>query len=254
MNGIHDAGTFAVKRITTGRLYFRPNGASYEEDLGNVVKWKRNDRTERIEHLASAGGVRRVDMCVVHTVAFGYLITVDEYTDPIVQLLQKTRLAFTQSVPAATGRAIAIPVAIPGKVYPLNAQNVANVAVTQGATTLLPGSDYLVDAAAGRLTLLASGPNAGALTGASLTVTFNQLPWGFINLPSGDTPTLQGTFTLVEYDQQSSTPGAVPIVRAVHTLAGSADVNGDSEDQTTAFRSVDIHLCCWNPPVVQERI
>lgn len=240
-----DPGNPLTKRLTTGRLYFTPTGQAYEEDLGNVLKFKRMDRTETVEHLASIGGVRQVDASFVHTLAFGYLFTLDEYVDRVVLLLQKAQgpLATITSTAVSNGTQ-SINGVVPGATYPLGVNNLSSLVVSVGGTPKAVGIDYTVDLATGRFTVLTSGTIAA---GANVTATFTAQPYSFRAVVSARQPTLQGSIAFYEYDQQS------PVIRAEHRFSGSLWVNGDSEEQTTGFRTLDLHAQCWSAPIIHER-
>ncbi len=240
-----DPGTPLTKRLTTGRLYFTPTGQAYEEDLGNVLKFKRMDRTETVEHLASIGGVRQVDASFVHTLAFGYLFTLDEYVDRVVLLLQKGQGPLTPvTTSGITNGTQTINGVVPGATYPLGANHLSSLAVSVAGTPKTVGLDFTVDLATGRFTILSSGTIPA---GASVTATFTALPYTYRPILSARQPTLQGSVAFYEYDQQS------PVIRAEHRFSGSLWVNGDSEEQTTGFRTLDLHVQCWSAPIINER-
>ena len=241
-----DAGNPLAKRLTTGRLYFTPPGQGYEEDLGNVAKFKRMDRTEAVEHLTSVGGVRIVDASYIHTLAFGYLFTLDEYVDRLLLLLQKAQgpLVATDS-PGVSNGSIQLTSVVPGGTYPVGASHLSNLTVSLAGVPKTLGADYSIDLAAGRLTILSTGTIP---SGANLSVQFVALPYSYRSLTSGRQPTLQGALAFYEYDQQSTA------VRAEHRFSGSLWVNGDSEEQTTGFRTVELHVQCWTAPVIHERL
>lgn len=240
-----DAGTPFAKRLTTGRFYWTPTGQSYEEDLGNVLKFKRADRTEAVEHLASVGGVRQVDASFIHTIAYGYLFTLDEYVDRVLLLLQKAQGPLVSSdSPGISGGTVVWNDVVSGGTYSVGNQHLSSVAVTVGGIAKTPGIDYSVDLPAGRLTLLSNG---SIPAGSTVNVVFNALPYSYRQILSARQPTLTGSGAFYEYDQQS------PVIRAEHRFNGSIWVNGDSEEQTTGFRTVDLHVQCWSPPMIRER-
>lgn len=241
-----DPGSPLSRRITTGRLYFTPTGQTFEEDLGNVVKFKRSDRTETIEHLASTGGVRLVDATYVHTLAFGYLFTLDEYVDRVLMLLQKASGPLPVASAAATSNvAVTFPGITPGATYPVGVKNLTQLALSADGLSKVVGLDYTVDLATGRFTVLNSGTIA---SGATVLVSYSASPCAFRTVVSGRQPTLQGSAAFYEYDQMS------PIVRAEHLFSGSLWINGDSEEQTTGFRTLDLHVQCSSPPIIHERL
>ena len=87
-------GSVAVKRATTGRLYFTDQLTpgvydGGEIDLGNVVKWKRKNKTETVEHMKSEGGVRIVDDERVHTRIRIRLHALDEFGPTALELIQR---------------------------------------------------------------------------------------------------------------------------------------------------------------------
>ena len=244
----NDVGTIGAKRISTGRLYFKPTGSAYELDLGNVVKWKRNDKTETVDHMASKNGVRIVDATTVHTLGFGYLFTLDEYSDQVVAALQKAGVSVpiaATTVNAVSSGTASVASAVIGATYSVGAINLATLTVSVGGTAKVSGVDYLADLGAGRFTVLQGG---GISAADALSVTYTAPQYKKKVVTSATLPTLLGTFAFYETDQISS------IVRAEHTFSGSAWINGDSEEQTTGFRTVDLNVTATSAPVINERV
>ncbi|MCW5558120.1 MAG: hypothetical protein KIT22_09865 [Verrucomicrobiae bacterium] len=236
-------GELASKRLTTGRLYFQPSGSSSEIDLGNVTKWKRTDRSDTVEHMASAGGFRIVDATYVHTIGFGYIFTVDEYVATVLELRAKALTGSQQTVAAAaTGTTVTLANVVLGRAYPVgSALGVTIESVAVGAVTKTAWS---FNTSTGRLTILEGGD---ITANDSVVVTYRATGGSYTRHFSGRSPLRTGNFTFFEHDQIS------PLPRAIHVWSGIMWVNDDFEQTMEAFGTVDLHCPCNSRPVVDER-
>jgi hypothetical protein len=238
-----------TRRLTTGRLYFNPAGAPGLVDMGNVVKFQRQDKRDTIEHYASRGGVRMVDAEIVHTLKYAYRFTLDEYTDTLAALLQNTApVTPAGNTPApAPASPVSLGPVRRGFTYDLGAVGLAAVAVSNVTTgkPLTPGLDVAVDLIAGKLSVIGSG---AVSDGDTLSAALTAGPVAVYRAyASGTVPTAAGAFSFYETDQGNPAP------RAIHTFTGSATVQNESEEQTTGFRTVDLMVVCTSAPLVMER-
>lgn len=240
-------GSTAAKRQTTGRLYFAVQGApgvfsNYEVDLGNVVKWRRKNTTETVQHMKSEGGVRIVDDERVHSIGFGYLFTLDEFGPFALELIQKTNTDTTVTQAAvAPGSTVTINDVVQGFTYNIGKIGVAIESVKVGAVAK---TGYTYHPATGRITITEGGDIADL---ADIVITYGAAGSNFSRRTSGSLVRRVGRFTFFEQDQESETP------RAVHVFVGSAWVDADSEQDAQNFGTFELNVTCQTPPVIDER-
>jgi len=241
------SGDRAAKRRTTGRLYFKQRLApgvlaAEDNDLGNVVKWKRTNRTDTVEHMASRDGIRVVDDTEVHTLGWGYTFTLDEFTDLALALIGKSfgGQAYTQAtVPAAS--TVTINDVVPGFSYWIGKVNVTLENVKVGAALK---TGYTFNPATGYITILPGGDIADL---ADIIVQYSAAASEFTRYTAGESPQRRGVFRFFEQDQISR------LVRAVHTWEGNMWVNEDAEQTAEVQGTFDLNCHCATPPVVDER-
>ncbi len=262
-NQILTTGTPQSKRMTTGRLWASMDGIVYF-DLGNVTKFKRTDKTEKALHYASRNGARKVDYSVNHTVEFGYMITVDEVSDWVLRLQNKT--VNYSKVTGVAGAAATYPIVgvIAGASYVLNVNGgvqVTGVALTAGGGgALISGIDYRVDEAAGMIEFLASSPNVGVFAAGNYTVTYNQLATSFATAPTGsESLTVSAWFRFIETDQGLPITGAFPTAahqlqaKVIHIFYGQVTCDPSPEFQGTEFQTADLSIVCSDAPSIAYR-
>jgi hypothetical protein len=240
-------GSTEAKRITTGRLYFAEQVtpgvfSAAEVDFGNVVKWKRKNATETVQHMRSADGVRIVDDERVHTLGFGYVFTLDEFTPTALEMIQKAAgdVAVAQAA-VAPGGTVTINGVIQGYTYNIGKASVTIESVKIAAATK---TGYTYDPRTGRITITPGGDIPDV---SNIIVTYNAPALNFARRTSGVQPRRVGRFTFWEADQDS------PDARAIHTFIGSAWVDADSEQDAAVFGSFELNLTCQTPPVIDER-
>jgi hypothetical protein len=78
-------------KLTTGRLYWQPNGLAAGDnqwiDLGNIPDYKSDPKFTRVQHFASSLGIRRLDFEPVGNVKEAKMFTLDEHFADTVALL-----------------------------------------------------------------------------------------------------------------------------------------------------------------------
>lgn len=160
-----------------GILYFDrfQNGAySGYRDLGNAPSFSFNVNIEKLEHFSSRGGLRVKDKEIISQLTPSCSFTLDEITAENFEILGLATIE-DQSQAAATGQSETFAAAV-GKIV-LSKKNVSNVTIAAGATTLVAGTDYTMDAAdakAGQITILDSTAVQAAITASDdLTVTYD---------------------------------------------------------------------------------
>ncbi|MBN8247468.1 MAG: hypothetical protein J0L84_08500 [Verrucomicrobia bacterium] len=240
-------GTLAAKRSVTGRLYFKerlsPGALAAEEtDLGNVLKWKRTNKTETLEHMASRDGIRVVDDTMVHTLGWGYTFTLDEFGELALALIAKA-LGGTTVTQAAVAAASTVTIndVVQGFSYYIGKVNVVLENVKVGAALK---TGYTFNPATGYITILPGGDIADL---ADIIVQYSAAAATFSRFTAGDTPQRRGVFRFYEQDQNSR------VVRAIHTWEGNMWVNEDAEQTAEAYGTFELNCSCSTPPVVDER-
>lgn len=241
-------GSAALKRLCIGRVLATISGAAYATDLGNLVKFKTDNKEEVVEHIANdvASRSRITDAEFVHTQGYGYVFTFDEFSDLLLRLLAKSGTSgqSTSAQSSGTGASASISSAVLGATYRLGKYDVSNVVVTVSAATKVLGTDYTLDAAAGTITILATGTISAA---ASVSVAFDHAAITFRTFTAAGQPTYQADFLFYEYDQGGTT------IRAEHSFSGSARLVNVGEDPATGFVTGDVVVKCWTKPVRKER-
>jgi hypothetical protein len=241
-------GAAALKRLTVARILATISGAAYATDLGNVVKLKSTNKAETVEHLANdiAAKARVADMELVHTIGFGFTATLDEFSDQFLRLLAKASTSgqSTAVQSSGTGASASISSSLKGATYSLGKYDVTNVVVTVSAATKTLNTDYTLDAAAGTITILASGTITDA---SAVSVAFDHAAITFRTFTAGGQPTFIADFKITEYDQLGTS------IRSETTFSGSAWVVDTSEDASTGFVTGDVIIKAWTKPVRKER-
>lgn len=239
-------GAAALKRMCVGRVLATLPGAAFATDFGNLVKFKTDNKEEVVEHIANdvASRSRVVDSEFVHTQGFGFVFTFDEFSDLFLRLLQKASGQSTAVQNSGTGASASISSAVLGATYRLGKYDVSNVVVTVSSATKVLGTDYTLDAAAGTITILATGTISN---GSSVSVAFDHAAITFRTFTAAGLPTYQADFLFYEYDQGGTT------IRAETAFSGSARLVNVAEDPATGFVTGDVVVKCWSKPVRKER-
>lgn len=159
--------------LTRGRLYFaeyKPGtqvpGA--ERFIGNCSEVTVNSETETLDHFASTHGVRiKDDSVILENTRSGSIVT-DDMSDDNVSVYS-LGVAEEISVASATAQVETFTEVVPGDSFqlgtttlmPTGVRKVTVASVTDGAdvspTTYVAGTDYVVDADRGRVTILEGG-------------------------------------------------------------------------------------------------
>lgn len=233
------------RKVTTGRLYAAFPGLAGLFDLGNVDKFNQANDHREVEHLGSVNGVVVRDEARVSVLNYGYDFTLSEFPDMVQQILQQNASPTNKATAAAvTAASATVSSVVLGRSYQLP-YNLANVTVAVSAVNKTLGTDYLLDAVNGVLTVI---PGGGIAAAANLTITYDAGAYTQVTFNSGTDATFYGTFTFYENDQLSGGP------RNVHTWSGTITIpKGAGESDGQKYRTVDAHCVCWTRPVVQDR-
>ena len=243
-------GQAALKRRSVAKLIFYPSATpTVGYDAGNITKWGHNDKRDRSQSMsndlgAAASVVIRED---VHTLGYGYKLTLDEWTDFLMMVkansLNSQGVATQTSATSATASLTGI---LPGRTYDLGKRDIKNVALTvPGPVTLVVGVDYLIDLPSGQVTFINSANTTGTPT---VSATFDVAALARRTFtPGGASPTIFGTFLLFEYDPISTT------VRAEHSFSGNIVITAQNGEDEKTFRDASIEITCWSVPIIKER-
>lgn len=234
-------GSGKSKRKTTAAVFFTPTGETGGYPLGNVVSWKRNNTDEVAEHMKSVGGIRILDESRTRTLRYAYEFILTEHTDQIIKLLQKGVKGSNADQASGTDATAQFTSVVLGKAYSLGAYNVSAVVVEVSSSAKTLGTDYLLDAAAGKIIILATGTIAA---GATVDVTFNKPAITIETFDTASDPQVEGAFELVITDTLSGIP------TEIHTWTGSIRVS-DPGDNADDFNQVTVEAVCHTTPVVK---
>lgn len=238
-------GTRFSKRLTTARLFFKRTGDAYEHDLGNIVSWKRKDSHEKATHMKSEGGVRITDLAITRTIGFGYEVVLTEHNkNNIEMILRGTQSTTAYSQSSQTGVTIQFTSVEHYRTYSLGAFDVTSVVVEVSSVAKVEGTDYILDARSGRITILQTGSIA---SGATVDVTFNKPAITGISFTAGTQPQIAGDWTLVLSDQMDLV--GVDTVAEIHTFNGSLHIS-DAGDNSDDFNQITAEIVCHTAPVV----
>jgi len=153
-------------------------------DVGNATEFNITVETETLEHFSSRAGVRVKDKEVIVQTEMNVSITLDSINDQNVSLFFLGETANYTNVTAFTEHAM-IENAVLGRWYDIvNAAGAraydiatpANLVLQVGANNLVSGTDYILDAKAGRVFLPVTatdgaGGGAGSLATEDIDVT-----------------------------------------------------------------------------------
>lgn len=155
----------------------RPGGERY---FGNTPELSYTAEQENLDHYSSDRGVRVKDQSVLLQLDYSGSMTTDHISPENLAIFFLGESMVT-TIAAATGETDTFEDVVQGYSYqlgtsdltPAGARQVSNVVVVDGgspATTFVAGTDYVLDAELGRITVLEGGSIAN---GANLSVTFD---------------------------------------------------------------------------------
>ena len=221
------------QKLTTGRLYWLPYGATDGYiDFGNIVDYKHDPKLTRVEHLHGALGRRKADLSFVVGATLQKSFTLDEDFSQVLALVYLATQNANVTQTSQTGiNATITPVV--GRVFALGYQQVTltYAAGTNGGLSpvLQQGVDFNLDAVNGFITPL----NA---TYPPWNFTFNCAAVTSLNFTALNNLLTRGTFLLLEYDQQS------PVPLAQETFAGQVIVTAWGDDKADKFHEYTVEV------------
>lgn len=186
--------------LARGRLYFAefkpgtttPGG---ERFVGNCSEVTVNSDSEKLDHFTSTHGVRIKDDSIVLETTRAINIVTDDLSDDNVSVFS-LGIAEEITVAADTATAETFEGVNPGEAFQLGTttatpegiRSVSNVVVTDGAdvspTTYVAGTDYVVDAERGRVTVLEGG---GIDADSDIEVTYDNAAYTITRVTAGST-------------------------------------------------------------------
>lgn len=243
-------GDTSLKKLTTARIYWLPPGNGGYIDFGNTVSYKDEPKIDRVPHMQGKKGFRRVDFELLKMAGTKKTFVLDEhFTDTILLLLLSGQFPnFSQTAITADSdeetaddvdhtvdeeslQSVVIDPPLTGRSYDLGNQGVTITgAIDDNGDPLVAGTDYVIDAAAGMLTVLQAepvGPWTFEFTCAEVT---DQVCRMFSQLLA------LGSFKLVEFDQFS------PVPRNIETFSGQVYVTAWGENKTDGFNEFTIEV------------
>lgn len=185
--------------LARGRLYFAeykpgtqiPGG---ERFIGNCSEVTINSETETLDHFASTHGVRiKDDSVILENTRSGSIVT-DDLSDENVSVFSMG-IAQEISVASATAQKTTFTDVRPGDSFqlgttalmPAGVRKVTITSVTDGAAsspaTYVAGTDYVVDAERGRITVL----EGGNIRQPKIEVTWSNAAYKFRRVTAGST-------------------------------------------------------------------
>lgn len=242
-----NSGTKFSKRLTTAKLYIKRTGETYEHTLGNIVSWKRNTTEETATHKKSEGGIKLTDLSITRGLEFSYEFVLSEHNRANIEHILKAAIgAINNSFQASgTGSTVQFTSVETLRTYSLGAYNVSNVEVSVSAAVKVEGTDYILDAAEGRITIL----NGGSISsGSTVDVEFDKPAMSTFPFTGATNPQIEGDCTLVLTDVLDTNPVTYRTAE-IHTFRGSIHV-GDLGDNAEDFNQITLKVVCWTAPVV----
>jgi len=190
----------------TARLFVQPTGESGYVDCGNVADYKHTPEKQYKTRMVAEGGFRRVNDEQVDTVHDRWEFTLDEMDAFNHRLLHLAQAPSSVSQAAATAPAgtASLTGITKGRCYFVGAVGLNTVVVKKGVTSLVEGTDYIIDPGAGVLTVL-----PGSVTvadGDDLSLTFGNSAVTFESYTGNSQVLFRGSVRILEANQFSGVP------------------------------------------------
>ncbi len=218
-------------RLTTGRLYWLPRGATTGYiDFGNVTAYKSDPKPERLPHFASSRGKKTLDLQLLKSIKNLWSFTLDEHFAATIALLAiGTQLADTVQA-AAAGVAVVIAAADlqEGRVYDFSKQSVSGVVVTLADLTPVPAAAYELDSGGGYLRI-----NPDADLSQDWHLTFDCAAVTKLNFDTFSSLLAQGAFRFIEQDQFDEVPVNTQDFQGQVYVTSWGDATGDKFNEFT---------------------
>jgi hypothetical protein len=187
-----------TKNYTIGRgdLFFAKRKAdgtlSGERPIGNTPDFAFTVSSDTLKHYSSSQGMRVQDREVPVQTDYAASFTTDDVNPMNLEalLLGEASIVAITSATALTEDFTDVETGLTYQIgistsAPAGLQNLDNISVDKGATPLVEGTDFTVDAALGRITLLTTGSTV--VDGDDITVTYDRLAASQNRVASGAT-------------------------------------------------------------------
>lgn len=146
-------------------LFDNSGNKTGERFLGNCPGFTLSVSTDKFEHFASTSGLSKKDLTVTTSVNFNAKLSCDDVTNENLALFVGGDVAdVTQSATPVTGEAIKVKAGYEYQLgatalNPMGVKNVSAVSIKDvtDTTTYVAGTDYKLDAATGRFSIVAGG-------------------------------------------------------------------------------------------------
>lgn len=240
-------GDKETKKITTGRLYIKKTGETNWRDMGNCKAHKFEPEIARKDHMASAGGIKRVDLSLVTSIKHKYSFEFDEHTAEAEEL----RLLATQGADSVQATATVAAEALTGGAYSKKGrtyftakQGLSSVVVKVAGTAKTLGTDYSVDPGSGAITIL---PASTIADNSTVTVDYVAADVTMQNFTANQTLLFTGSFKYVEKDQFSAVP------RETTEFDGQAQVTNWGENSGEDYNAFTLEALAFTDPTIKTR-
>ena len=230
----------------TARLYVQPTGESGYLDCGNVADYKHAPEKQYKTRMVAEGGFRRVNDEQLDTVHDRWEFTLDEHDVFNHRLLHLARNpdAVSQAATTAPAGTATLTGITKGRCFFVGAVGLDTVAVKKDVTTLVEGTDYTLDPAAGVLTVL---PGSGTVQdGDDLSLTFGNVALDFETYTANSQVLFRGLVRILEINQLSGIP-----LREV-SFTGVLTVTAWPE-QTGEFGKYTVRATATSVPTIKRR-
>ncbi|MCP5525010.1 MAG: hypothetical protein H7A46_26095 [Verrucomicrobiales bacterium] len=189
----------------TARLFYQPHGETGFIDAGNVGDYKYAPEKSYVGRMRSEGGAKYLSDEQADTISDRWEFTLDEHdvlNQKLVFLATKGSDAVQAEVAAPTGTATITSVT-PGRSYFVGKVGLNTVVAKVAAVTLVEGTDYLIDTAAGILTVIDGG---GVNQDDDVDLTFGCAAVTHQVFTGQDNPLFRGSLVILEINQFSKVP------------------------------------------------
>lgn len=184
-----------------GKLFFKKAGSSAYEFMGNCPEFSLNISAESLDHFQSTAGIKTKDASATLQINRSGTITTDNISAENLALYFGTLEQVTQVATPVIGYAMND--VVKGGFYqigatpsnPAGVKPVTAVTVKKGSTSLVAGTDYIVDLATGLIEILTT--SVTILANDDLTVDYTPTARTYSRITTTSTGTVEGAIMYV---------------------------------------------------------
>lgn len=229
-----ETGNVKWRKKTTGQFAFKRTGESTYINLGNVRMHSQELTAERTKlQVARKGYVETIHEQPA-VLERRWKIGLDEELPDVTRLDLLAGAHATANQASGTAATESFTAVKQGQVIYLAKQDVTITSVKVGATAYVEGTDYSVDAKAGKITLLRGGDVA--IEGATIDVIYDHAAVTRIQHTTNGEIKLEGAFLFDEFDQNSDIP------RARYTGSGMLIMSNRGDSDGKKFSEFEVEL------------